>query len=241
MGRNKKALIIGLFILFIVVLNLACNLPLPILNAWIGNQSKDDQEDFKRHVVDTFEATLVSAEEDVVGLTPPDGTSWSCVDVSGELSFFTNPDNLAEGQVLKKAELTLDLYYSGADEGMSGSLRTNLEKDFAVLDGVTNEFIDWDHTKSKKDGSCHRMLLWENGAFGGIMFVTDTREISYPEPGSAKVELQRNVFGLINPLDYKQAYFCDLSRIPGSEDMISLTVENFRERCVLYYYECTAK
>ena len=143
--------------------------------------------------------------------------------------------------MLKKAELTLDLYYSGEDEGMSVSLLSNFEKDFAVLDGDTNEFIAWDHTKSKQEGRGHRMLPWENGAFGGTVFVTDTREISYPKPVSTKIEFQKNVFGLINPLDYKQAYFCDLSGIPFPENLKSLTVENFQEHCILYYYECTAK
>jgi len=206
---------IGFFVLFVIVINLACNLPLPFINAWFGNQRKDDAEDIKRDIVDTFEATLVSAEGDIVGITPPDGTSWSCVDVSGELSFFTDPDNLTEGQVVIKAELDLDLYYRGEDA--------------------------WDHTKSKKEAIGHRMLLWENGAFAGIVLVTDTREISYPKPVSSKIEFQNNVFGLINPLDYKQAYFCDLSGIPIPENLKSLTVENFQEHCILYYYECTAK
>jgi len=241
MGRNKKGLMIGFFVLFVIVINLACNLPLPFINAWFGNQRKDDAEDIKRDIVDTFEATLVSAEGDIVGITPPDGTSWSCVDVSGELSFFTDPDNLTEGQVVIKAELDLDLYYRGEDEGMGVGLLSNFENDFAVLDGVTYEFIAWDHTKSKKEAIGHRMLLWENGAFAGIVLVTDTREISYPKPVSSKIEFQNNVFGLINPLDYKQAYFCDLSGIPIPENLKSLTVENFQEHCILYYYECTAK
>jgi hypothetical protein len=241
MDGNKKALVIMFLIILFVLLSLACNLPRPFVNAWFSNLGRTDREEATRELVDTTDATLVSAEGEILGLKPHEGTAWSCVDVNGEQGFFTNPDNLAEGQVVTRAVLDLSISYIGDDEGVSVNLLANFEKDLAVLDSVTNEFIAWDHTKTKKDGTGNEMILGDNGVFNGTLFITETREISYPETVSSTLEFKNNVFGLINPLDHKQAYFCDLSRNPFPENLNSLTAENFEERCILYYYECSIK
>jgi len=230
-------------VLLTLFVSLACNVPRPLARLTILKRRPDLEEEIDREheIVEELDATLVSPEGDVVGLKPPHGTDWVCVDVDGEVAEMENTVGFySETMKLNKAVVNIQLSYDGEDNWMGLKYLTEFARDTAVI-GEDGQIAAWDHEVWSNSGSSFRMQLWDMGAFQGFMHHKTIITVSYPQSTTSTIEADYHVFGLVDPMNYRRAYLCNTGRNPVPENLEVLTVENFLNYCPFYYYECTAK
>ena len=243
MQNLSKPRLLGSAVVLILFVSLACNIPRPLARFTIlkSRPNHEDEIDREHEIVEELDATLVSPEGEVVGLKPPHGTDWVCVDVAGEVSEMENTVAFyADTMKLNKAVVTIELSYDGEDNWMRLNYLTEFDRDLAVL-GEDDQIAAWNHEVWSNAGSSFRMQLWDMGAFEGSMNHKTTTTVSYPQSATSTIEATYHVFGLVDPMNYRRAYLCNVGRNPLPENLGELTVENFLDYCNFYYYECTEK
>lgn len=240
LDHNKMILIFSIVLL--ASISLACNLPVAFIRLKSFPLYNEREEDLVlNEVVGETSATLVNSEGEVVDLPILNWTTWECNDISGELSDLERTANALETLLLKSSNLDLSFRYNQEFNGISVMYEYDYEMDSAIVDGVTNKIIAWDHTKWFGENKQGSWKLKEGRYFSGSLNVVETREGTYPSSQSSEVTVVHNFFGLINRDNYHQAYYCDLRANPIPENLALLTPENFPDQCILWYYECTAK
>jgi hypothetical protein len=227
-------------IIILLCATLACNAPGPLLRSFYFGKEPEELISFEREKLAEFEATLISEEGEIEGLKPPHGTDWACEEIYGVVAEIQKGAAAFETMELKKAEIDMTLSYDGEDNWMSLQYKTEFERDMAVQ-GVNGQIEAWDHEKWSDNGSAGRMQLWKNGIFTGLIHITTSTTNSYPQKTSSKFEMDYNLFGLVNPLNYQQVYVCNLGRNEIPENLRDLTYENFLDHCAFYTYACYEK
>jgi len=216
-------------------------MPRPLARLRYIDNDRDEQIAYEHTLTADMQVTMESAEGEVVGLKPLHGTEWDCVDISGEITRIENIVALySETMKLIKADLKMELSYDAEDNWMSIRYTTDFVRDMAVT-GAEGKIEAWDHEEWSNQGYASRLVLWTNGAFQGLLHVTRQATNSYPIKSSSTTELEYKVYGLVDPLDYHQAYVCNLGRNSFPENLEDLTVDNIQDWCIFNYYECSVK
>jgi len=229
MKFQKPGLFTAFFLVLLIVITLACNLPLSIT----GVSSDID----KHTLVAMTDATLISPKGEAMDLPLITGMVWECTDIDGELSYVREHADMTEVFILR--ESTVDLSFS-YDLGMNKILldyKYHHEMDSAILD-VNDAIIAWDHNKWFGESNKGYGSLEGIGYFSGSFFVSETREKTYPDTVISTVDEIHNFFGLIDTDNPRRAYYCDLNALQIPDNLEKLTPGNFQDICKHYYYEC---
>lgn len=239
MDIRKRIKLIVFISVFVALLSLACNVPRPLARMIYFENDREEQIKLEHELTD-LDATLVSPEGEVVGLKPPHGTDWICADISGEVSEMENTEAFySDTMKLNKTHLEIELSYDGEENWMSLRYLTEFDRDMAVT-GEKGQIEEWYHEVWSNSGSAGRMQLWAGGGFKGPMHIKTTTTATWPQETTSTIDADYQIFGLVDPMDYRKAYLCNAGRNPAPENLDELTPGNFLNSCPFYYYECTA-
>ena len=232
MKFQKPGLTAAFFLVLLIVITLACNLPISIT----GVNSDID----KHTLVALTDATLISPKGEALDLPLISGMEWECTDIDGELSYVREHSDMTEAFILRESIVDLSFSYDLGMNRILLSYKYHHEMDTAVMD-VNDSIIAWNHSKWFGESNEGTGTLERIGYFSGSFMVNETREGTYPAPVSSTVDEVHNFFGLIDKENPRLAYYCDLNAIEIPGNLGDLTRENFRNFCQHYYYECASK
>jgi hypothetical protein len=211
-------------------LSLACNYPVT-LNPFLNVSGESSQHT----LVAQYDATIVSAEGEILDLGFIRGMEWVCEDVKGELFA------LSVGEIptmkYKKAEVQWEIAYNESDEWFGVRYSKDIDRDYAVL-AADGSISSWENDRWSGHSFLNGVRIKKNGGFKGKLIVPITSEDSFPEHTVWNKEEPHNFFGLFTVSDHSLAYLCDQGPNPIPNDITILTPENFKNYCSNYYYEC---
>jgi len=239
MDDHKKIQISISILMFACLVTLSCNIPINFPSVVREMDSRAVHT-----VVVGYDATLESAEGEIVTLPIVNHQEWICDDIDGELSMLLEVENVVENgiQVMKfnKKILQWDFEYYAADNVLTVSYQKDMDRDYAVID--PDDIVVWENDKWFGEGTAIGIQLTKkNQSFMGTLDVNITQEDTFPAPSTTERVDTHNFFGLISQENSTEAFLCDLGVIPFPENIDLFTPENFQNHCQNFYYECKSK
>jgi len=235
----------GIILILLVLVSLACNLPVDMLRLYADVDNPEDDAEDIHEVVAEYDATLVSSEGEVTGLPFEGWTKWVCKDIDGEINFYKKNAELApETYIINKADLDLTLEIKKSTSRVDlNFLRIdyllNMEVDEGWLNLEGDAIEHWNNAKWSGTGWAEiSPPTVDDRSISGVFDVTTNMQGTYPSTLSQEYVSKHNFFILFPPENYNIAYFCDVGANPVPDGWEKLTGENFRDFCPYYYYEC---